>query len=662
MASVKYVLSAGCTATVLMAGGSSMSAPPPVEAFGNLPAIANVHISPDGTHFSAIEPVNGREAVLVFEIHPGPGSKPSVFAVPDATATDSRWVSNDRLICYFYQNKFLFGSGQTDLTQRSHAVSVSISGKPAVTLLKGSNVYFYNSSTSAVSGVNADDPTAAYVLAYKVTQVTGQMSRFGRDEATLDLYRVNVENNDLSDVASGSKYTTSWVVDGHGKAAARIDENTSQKREEIYLNDNGRFRQAATFDISNGWIANAEGLTVDGSAIVLSEYGNRNTFGLDGLAAAGGTAPTELFSNPTYDIDTAITDPWTDRVVGAAYSADKSEYHYFDAMLAKRQKSLEAALPGQSVTISSWDRKGERYLITAEDPHNPPGIYLYTPADGHLEYLMSAYPSLQASDLGDMKAYPYKARDGLDIHAYLTVPPGRALHNLPVVVFPHGGPQERDQIGFDWWAQFMASRGYAVFQPNFRGSTGYGVKFRDAGDRQWGRKMQDDITDGVQKLIADGVADPKRICIVGASYGGYAALAGVTFTPDLYACAISYAGISDVPAMLGSELRNADDNSALAAYERQHVGNRVTDLRMLQDVSPALHADQVKVPVLLLHSTNDLTVSVDQSKEEAAALHQHGRGVRFIELPGDDHYLKLQDARLAVLRETEAFLAAYIGH
>lgn len=641
---------------------SAASAAPPVEAFGSLPAISDVHLSPDGVHFSAIEPVNGRQAVLVFEIHPGPNSKPAIYSVPDATATDSRWVSNDRLICYFYQNKFLFGSTQQDLTQRAHAVSVSISGKPAITLLKGSNIFLYNASTATVSGINADDPTAAYITAYKVTQVTSQMSRLGREEATLDLYRVNVENNSLSDVASGSKYTLAWVMDGHGQAAARIDENTSEKREEIYLKDNGSFRQAATFDISQGWIANAEGLTADGSALVVSEYGNRDTFGLDSLAIAGGTTPTELFSNPTYDIDTVITDPWTDRVVGATYVADKSEYHYFDAILAKRQKSLEAALPGQSVTISSWDRKGERYLVTAEDPHNSPGIYLYTPADGHLEYLMSAYPSLQPSDLGDMKAYPYKARDGLDIHAYLTAPPGQALHKLPLVVFPHGGPQARDQIGFDWWAQFMASRGYAVFQPNFRGSSGYGAKFRDAGDRQWGRKMQDDITDGVQKLIADGIADPKRICIVGASYGGYAALAGATFTPDLYACAISYAGVSDVAAMLGTDLRNASDNSALAAFMRTHVGNRVTDLKMLQDVSPALHADQVKVPVLLLHSDNDLTVSVDQSKEEAAALQKYGRPVRFVEIPGDDHYLKLQDARLTVLRETEAFLAAHIGH
>jgi dipeptidyl aminopeptidase/acylaminoacyl peptidase len=660
MKSVRYALGALCASLVVVAAPANGA--PPIEAFGNLPAISHVHLSPDGIHFSAIEPVNGREAVLVFEIHPGPNSKPMIFAVPDATATDSRWISNDRLICYFYQNKFLFGSSQTDLTQRSHAVSVSISGKAPVTLLKGSNEYLYNTSTALVSGVNADDPAAAYVTVYKVTQVTNQMSHFGREEATFDLYRVNVENNDLSKVAAGSKNTVQWIVDGHGGAAARIDQNESQKREEIYVNDKGSFRQAENLDMSEGWLAGAEGLTAGGDALVLSEYGKRDTLGLDALPVAGGAAQTELFADPNYDVDYAVEDPWTDRIVGAAYVTDTLKYHYFDATLAKRQKSLEAALPGQSVTIASWDRNGDRYLITADDPHNPTGVYLFTPADGHLEYLMSSYPALQPTDLGDMKPYLYKADDGLDIHAYLTLPPGRDPHKLPLVVFPHGGPEARDRQGFDWWGQFMASRGYAVFQPNFRGSAGYGVRFRDAGDHQWGRKMQDDITDGVKKLIADGVADPKRICIVGASYGGYAALAGATFTPDLYACAVSYAGVADLPAMLGTDLRGSSDNSALAAYDRKHIGDRYSDEKMLQDASPALHADQVKVPVLLLHSTNDLTVSVDQSKEEAAALQKYGRPVRFIELPGDDHYLKVQDARLAVLRETEAFLAQNIGH
>jgi dipeptidyl aminopeptidase/acylaminoacyl peptidase len=661
--SVASRLSSAAGFAALCSFSTPLQAAPPIEAFGSLPAIAHVRLSPDGTHFSAIEPVNGREAVVVFEVHPQPGSKPMIFAVPDATATGSRWVSDDRLICFFYENKFLHGSMQVDLQQRSHAVSVSISGKPAVTLLKGSTMYLYNTSTAALAGINADDPRAAYLSLYQVTQVTNQMSRLGREEATVDLFRVDVDNNDISKVAAGSKNTAQWIMDGHGHAVGRVDQNDNLRQEEIYVADGSfAFKQRAAFDMTTGWVAGVVGLSMDGNALVIDEYGKRDKDGLDLLPFQDGAASTELFADPNYDEYAVARDPWTDRVVGASFIDDKVEYRYFDPVLAKRQKALEAALPGQSVTIASWDRKGEHYLIEAEDAHNPPGIYLFTPGDGHLEYLMNAYPSLQAGDLGDMKAYPYKSRDGLDIHSYLTFPPGKDPHKLPMVVFPHGGPGDRDRIGFDWWAQFMASRGYLVFQPNFRGSTGYGVKFRDAGDGEWGRKMQDDITDGVKKLIADGIVDPKRVCIVGASYGGYAALAGATFTPDLYACAISYAGISDIPALVGSVMRNESNDSALSFYVRKHIGDRDTGNKQMQAASPGLHADQVKAPILLLHSDNDLTVSISQSKEEATALQSAGKTVRFVNLPGDDHYLKLQDARMTVLRETEAFLAQNIGH
>ena len=189
-----------------------------------------------------------------------------------------------------------------------------------------------------------------------------------------------------------------------------------------------------------------------------------------------------------------------------------------------------------------------------------------------------------------MKSYPYKARDGLDIPAFITLPPGKAPKALPLVVMPHGGPNERDMIGFDWWAQFLANRGYAVFQPNYRGSMGYGLKFKAAGDLQWGRKMQDDITDGVKKLIEDGTVDPRRICIVGASYGGYAALAGAAFSPDLYACAVSFAGVSDLHSF---ELWQERRQGKYWPYKNftEHIAASVADA---DAVSPALHADQVQ--------------------------------------------------------------------
>jgi dipeptidyl aminopeptidase/acylaminoacyl peptidase len=326
--------------------------------------------------------------------------------------------------------------------------------------------------------------------------------------------------------------------------------------------------------------------------------------------------------------------------------------------MQQHQVALEAAYPRQSVSILSKDDSGSNFVVLSDGPQNPPTLSLYTPANHQTKIVEETYPSLKPTDLGEQKPYPYTARDGIAIHAYLTLPPGRAPHDLPTVIFPHGGPEDRDMLRFDWWAQFMASRGYAVLQPNFRGSSGYGLDFIKAGDGEWAGKVQYDVQDGVKKLIADGVADPKRICIVGGSYGGYLALAGATFSPDLYACAISYAGPSDLDRAL---YRLTSFDSEDVSIWKRRIGADV-DSSMLDRVSPANYADRVKIPVLLLHSEKDTTVPIMQSEIEEKALQRAGKQVEFDILPGDDHYLEFADTRVELLRKVEAFLAAHIGN
>jgi len=230
------------------------------------------------------------------------------------------------------------------------------------------------------------------------------------------------------------------------------------------------------------------------------------------------------------------------------------------------------------------------------------------------------------------------------------------------VVLPHGGPDARDEIGFDWWAQFLANRGYVVLQPNYRGSAGYGEKFTAAGLQQWGLKMQDDITDGAKKMIADGIADPKRVCIVGASYGGYVALAGATFTPDLYACAASVAGISDLHQLLQRERKQYGQRSDVVLFWRSRVGDLSDDADQIAATSPALHADRVKCPVLLIHGSDDTTVWIEQSKIENDALLKAGKQVQFVTLQSDDHYFTLSETRIRMLTELETFLKKNIGN
>ena len=309
----------------------------------------------------------------------------------------------------------------------------------------------------------------------------------------------------------------------------------------------------------------------------------------------------------------------------------------------------------------SWDLAKDKLIVVVDGPRQPTAYYYLNRTTHEATQLASTYPDLSEADLGEMKPWPYKARDGLDIPAYLTLPPGKAAKNLPVVVMPHGGPGARDMLGFDWMAQFFANRGYAVLQPNFRGSTGYGQKFEEAGYGQWGLKSQDDITDGVKKLIADGIADPKRICIVGASYGGYAALAGAAFTPDLYACAVSFAGVSDIAKMLRSDASDFGSDSWAVSEMNRSIGNRYDDSGKLAATSPARHADSIKCPVLLLHGAGDTTVRIEQSEEMRDALQDAHKSVAYVRFEGDSHYMLLADTRIRVLKETEAFLAKNIG-
>jgi dipeptidyl aminopeptidase/acylaminoacyl peptidase len=657
----QYVFAAvlGCAAAV---AGSAIAAPP-VEAFGQLPAISHVHLSPDGQYFSAIEPVNGRPTVVVFKLG-DPNTKPIIFADPGTFAVDSRWVNNDRLVCFVYND--IHDIGDSDLQRfhrRTRTISVSISGKdPVILLKKDSKVYDVNRSTGDIVAADTTNPDIVYIGAFQWTALVTRMdTKFAQDEAYYNLYKVNVENGDIDIVEHGNEFTQQWIMDGNGHVTARIDEDKNLQYS-VFIYDNGTPRLAKTLNGTHGEDSGFEGVTQDGTALVSEFYRDKDTIGAHLFPLSGSEYGATLFNNPEYDLDGLISDDWTGRIIGVQYNGDKLESVYFDPARQKLQHQLELALPAQAVNIESVDKAGVNVLVSSEDSQHPKTYWLYNSTTHHLDALATEYPDLQPTDLGAMKPYPYKARDGLDIHAYLTLPPGKAPHNLPVVIMPHGGPAARDALDFDYWDQFMASRGYAVLQPNFRGSAGYGYKFERAGDGEWGRKMQDDVSDGVKKLIADGIADPKRICIVGASYGGYSALAGATFTPDLYACAISYAGIGSVTNLLGTAKRETGAESAVVAVWRQRMGPLADSPKGLDDVSPASHPKDVKAPVLLMHSSLDNTVPIAQSELENLALLNAGKKSEFITIDGDDHYLNLATTRVRVLQEIEKFLDANIGH
>jgi dipeptidyl aminopeptidase/acylaminoacyl peptidase len=310
------------------------------------------------------------------------------------------------------------------------------------------------------------------------------------------------------------------------------------------------------------------------------------------------------------------------------------------------------------VTLVSGSADWNRVIVHVEGTHTA-GTYQLIDFRTHKSTpLADDYPGIPDGMIGPVSIFEYTASDGLGLQGVLTLPPGRDPHGLPVVVLPHGGPETRDFLGFDWWAQAFASRGYAVFQPNFRGSAWFGTAFRNAGFGQWGRKMQTDVSDGLAALAARGIIDPQRACIVGGSYGGYVALAGVTLQRGLYRCAVSVAGVSDLKGMLlhVSVTRGRRQDVAPLRYWHKFMGVENSNSDILDSLSPINLAARADAPILLIHGKDDSVVPFDQSDAMRKALARAGKPVEFVQLEGEDHWLSRSRTRTEMLQAAVAFV------
>nr|WP_252730517.1 alpha/beta fold hydrolase [Colwellia sp. E2M01] len=276
--------------------------------------------------------------------------------------------------------------------------------------------------------------------------------------------------------------------------------------------------------------------------------------------------------------------------------------------------------------------------------------------NGKLDLLADARPNIKSEHVNPVQVVNYKARDGLNIPALLTTPLGKSLDNLPTIMLPHGGPESYDTIGFDWLAQYFASQGYLVVQPQFRGSDGFGSEHLEKGRGEWGRKMQDDLTDAINLLVKEKITDPKRVCIVGASYGGYAALAGVAFTPEIYKCAISINGVSDIPQMLKKDRRKLGKYHWVVSYWDRVISNGNLEEDHLEKISPINSVKNITAPVLLIHGEHDLVVSFDQSDDMFDEMEDEDKDVTFVELAKGTHYLSNPENRVKALEAIDKFI------
>lgn len=360
-----------------------------------------------------------------------------------------------------------------------------------------------------------------------------------------------------------------------------------------------------------------------------------------------------LYSHPEVDISDAVFSRRLDKILFALYETSKKHRFYLDQGTKDMYDELERLLPDTEVRILNADSLENKFIVRTYTDRDPGAYYLYAAETKTLNKLSDINPALNPDDLAEMKPISYKTRDGVVVNGYLTLPRGKKASQVPVVVMPHGGPSGRNVWGYNSEVQFLANRGYAVFQVNFRGSTGYGKEFWTAGFKEWGRKIQYDITDGVRWLIRENIADSSRIAIYGSSFGGFSALNGICFEPGLYRCAASYSGITnlftylkDIPPYYRPYLQ--------MFYET--VGDPKADADYFRAVSPIFHTDRIKAPVLIAQGTKDPRVNMNETNQFVKELKNRKVPVTYIVKDGEGHFFRNAQNKLDFYKELEKFL------
>ncbi|KAF0115271.1 MAG: acylamino-acid-releasing enzyme [Hyphomonadaceae bacterium] len=438
-------------------------------------------------------------------------------------------------------------------------------------------------------------------------------------------------------------------MDDDGTTISRIDFDYDRKISKVYVRNGSDWREVLSESDTPLPAFSFVGLNANGQPLIWRNYGS-NFGAIEAINMETGAITDVVKSNDT-PIDGTIENPWNGHFIGVNMGGIQPVTRWLEPKLQQIQTTLDARFPNKTVNIVNFSQDMNKIIIAIGSDTIPTAYFVYDATTTRLLSIGATMPTLNNVAMGPVFTMMYKSRDGVDIPVYVTVPPNiEDPTNLPTIIFPHGGPEARDEPYFNWWAQFMASRGYLVIQPQFRGSSGFGRAFADAGRRQWGKRMQDDVSDALAWAVREGYTNPRRTCIVGASYGGYVALQAATASPDLFQCVVSFAGISDLGEMI-----NIDGNN----YWRDHIGPYDRDA--MEFGSPRRHIETIKAPILLLHGRDDTVVDFHQSEAMADALRRVGKPFKLVEMRHGDHWLSLGPTRLQTLEEIEKFLEEHIG-
>jgi dipeptidyl aminopeptidase/acylaminoacyl peptidase len=596
----------------------------PLRDFFRNPEQSSFQISPDGNSIAFMQPYQNRMNVFVQPRAGGP-----VVRVTSETERDVAgyfWKGSSRIV---YLKDF---KGD----ENYHLVAVDADGKNLVDLTP------FDKVRAGIIDDRYENDDEMLIALNK------------RNAKVFDVYRIDINSKELALVAENPGNVTDWSTDHAGcirlatatdgvntSILHRPDKNTPFKTV-ITTNFKEQLRPLF-FDFDNRLLFAASNIGRDKAAIVRVDPATAKEESL-------------IFQHPEVDVAGLSWSRKRKVYTEVQFVTWKRERRFFDAEIEAIFGDLERQLPGYEIDLQSSNREEDIFVVAAWSDRTQGVRYLYEAATKKLTRLAEIAPWLDERQLAEMKPISYEARDGRVIHGYLTLPRGCG-RNLPLIVNPHGGPWARDMWGYDPEVQFLANRGYAVLQMNFRGSTGYGRAFWEAGFKEWGRTMQDDVTDGVKFAVAEGIADPKRVAIYGGSYGGYCTLAGLAFTPELYACGVDYVGVANLFTFL----------KTIPPYWKpmldmfyEMVGNPETDKELLAEASPVLHADNIRAPLLIAQGAQDPRVNVDESDQMVTALKKHGIDVEYIVKENEGHGFHNEENRFEFYEAMEKFLEKHL--
>lgn len=609
---------------------ASAQAQIPLENFFKNPEKIDYQVSPDGTYFSFMAPYENRLNLFVQKI--GSDTTIRITSETERDITASMWASNNRIL-------FVKDTGGDENYQ---LYGVNIDGSD----LK-SYTNFPNVRTHIIDPLEKIDSLVIIGMNKRNPQV-------------FDPYRLNLNTGELTLLAENPGNIQGWMTDHDGKLRVAIAVVDGVNKQILYRETEDQpfqpvlttnFKETVSFAVftsDNKMVYALTNIGRDKTALVLMDPKTCEE-------------KEVLYMNDKYDISALSYSEKKNRLTVVACEGHKGMIrHYFDKEEEEIRKKLEAQLPGYDVSITSQSRDENIRLIHAGNDRTYGTYYLYDVKENKLTKVADIAPWIKEEEMCAMNPITYTSRDGLTIEGYLTLPKGYTMENaknLPVVVNPHGGPWARDSWGYNPEVQFLASRGYAVLQMNFRASTGYGRKFTELGYKQWGQAMQNDITDGVEWLIKKGIADPKRVAIYGASYGGYATLAGVTFTPDLYACAVDYVGVSNLLSFMNTI---PPYWKPLLDMMHEMIGDPETDKEMMEKYSPVFHVDQIKAPLFIAQGANDPRVNKAESDQMVEALRKRGVEVEYMVKENEGHGFYNEENKFDFYRAMEKFLDKYL--